>query len=153
MFFNIKKMLFGNNVNSLNTFNNLNNSNNKLNMFFRGNRNYNRCIYNLVNFEQAKNMIETNNVYLIDVRTKPEYDFMHIKNAINIPVDEINSRISELEEGKDLMVYCASGARSKNAIQILNSLGYTNVYIWEYGALATFPYRELIEYGDKNNSN
>lgn len=139
MFDNIRKMLFGNNMNNRN------------NMFFRGNRNAYRCTYNLVNFEQAKNMIETNNVYLIDVRTKPEYDFMHIRNAINIPVDEISKRISELDTGKDIMVYCASGSRSKNAIQILNSLGYNNIYIWEYGALATFPYRELIEYGEKNN--
>lgn len=146
MFFNIKKMLFGGNGNNLNS-----GVNNRQSLFFRGNRNSFRCMYNLVNFEQARNMIETNSVYLIDVRTKPEYDFMHIKNAINIPVDEISSRISELDQGKDLMVYCASGSRSKNAIQILNSLGYNNIYIWEYGALATFPYRELIEYGEKNS--
>ena len=42
------------------------------------------------------------------------------------------------------------GARSKSAILALNNLGINNIYIWEYGALATFPYRELIEYGQRN---
>ena len=138
MFYNLRKLLFGNQTNR-----NLN--------FNTKSRNSNRCVYNLVSFEQAKNMIEADNVTLIDVRTQNEYEFMHIKNAINIPVDEIASRISEVDNDKNLMVYCASGARSKSAIQILNNLGYNNIYIWEYGALATFPYRELIEYGEKRN--
>lgn len=135
MFYNLRKLLFGDQMKK--------NFNNKMY------RNYNRCIYNLVSFEQAKNMIETQNVVLIDVRTESEFEFMHIKNAINIPVDEIKNRISEIDTTKNLMLYCASGARSKNAICILNDLGYNNIYIWEYGALATFPYRELIEYGEK----
>ena len=135
MFENLRRMLFGSQNNTGN---------------YRT-RSANRCIYNLVPFEQARNMIETDNVFLIDVRTKNEYDFMHIKNAVNIPVDEIKTRVTEIPNEKDIMVYCASGSRSKNAICILNSLGYNNIYIWEYGALATFPYRELIEYGKKNN--
>lgn len=134
MFFNLRKMLFGN-ISG--------------NRKFQNSRSLSRCIYNLVSFEQAKNMIESGNVNLIDVRTKNEFDFMHIKNAINIPVDEISKRITEIDNGNNIMVYCASGSRSKSAIQILNNLGYNNIYIWEYGALATFPYRELIEYGEK----
>ena len=47
------------------------------------------------------------------------------------------------------MVYCSSGSRSKTAIEILNSLGYLNIYIWEYGALATFPYKNMLEYNGK----
>lgn len=134
MFDNLRKFFFGN-INSKRGFQN--------------SRSCLRCVYNLVPFEQAKNMIESGNINLIDVRTKNEFDFMHIKNAINIPVDEIKQRVTEIDNGNNIMVYCASGSRSKNAIQILNSLGYNNIYIWEYGALATFPYRELIEYGEK----
>ncbi len=137
MFENLRRMLFGNQNGTRNTSN------------LTKSRSSSRCIYNLVPFEQAKNMIETENVLLIDVRTQSEYEFMHIKNAINIPVDEIKTRTDEISKEKNLMVYCASGSRSKNAICILNSLGYNNIYIWEYGALATFPYRELIEYGEK----
>lgn len=104
--------------------------------------------YKLIPFDQAKDMIEKNTVLLMDVRTSNEYDLMHIKNAINIPVNEIEQKILQVEQDKPLMVYCSSGARSKTAIQILNNLGYNNIYIWEYGALATFPYKNMLEYGE-----
>ena len=110
---------------------------------YRGNMNY-----KLIPFERAKNMIEKNDVLLIDVRTANEYDLMHIKNAINIPVNEIEQRIFQVDSTHPLMVYCSSGARSKTAIQILNNLGYNNIYIWEYGALATFPYKNMLVYGE-----
>ena len=110
---------------------------------YRGSMNY-----KLIPFESAKDMIEKNDVLLIDVRTANEYDLMHIKNAINIPVNEIEQRIFQVESTHPLMVYCSSGARSKTAIQILNNLGYNNIYIWEYGALATFPYKNMLVYGE-----
>ena len=72
---------------------------------------------------------------------------MHIKNAINIPVDEIEKNIFTYDQNTPIMIYCSSGARSKTAMQILNNLGYNNIYIWEYGALATFPYKNMLEYG------
>lgn len=110
---------------------------------YRGNMNY-----KLISFESAKDMIEKNDVLLIDVRTANEYDLMHIKNAINIPVNEIEQKIFQVDSTHPLMVYCSSGARSKTAIQILNNLGYNNIYIWEYGALATFPYKNMLVYGE-----
>lgn len=134
MFDNIFNMLFGNNRNRM--YNN-----------YRS-RNTNKYMYNLVSFEQAKEMIENKKVVLMDVRTKSEYDLMHITNAINIPVDEIEKQIFMYEQKTPIMIYCSSGARSKTALQILNSLGYTNIYIWEYGALATFPYKNMLVYGE-----
>lgn len=127
--------------------------------FFLGGNNQNRnrgyqnryrsqMNYKLIPFEQAKDMIEKNNVVFIDVRSSNEYDLMHIKNAINIPVNEIEQRILQIEQTHPIMVYCSSGARSKTAIQILNNLGYNNIYIWEYGALATFPYKNMLVYGE-----
>ena len=110
---------------------------------YRGSMNY-----KLIPFESAKDMIEKNDVLLIDVRTANEYDLMHIKNAINIPVNEIEQRIFQVDSTHPLMVYCSSGARSKTAIQILNNLGYNNIYIWEYGAIATFPYKNMLVYGE-----
>lgn len=108
----------------------------------------NQMNYKLIPFEQAQDMIEKNSVILIDVRTQNEYELMHIKNAINIPVNEIERRILQIEQNRPIMVYCSSGARSKNAIQILNNLGYNNIYIWEYGSLANFPYKNMLIYGE-----
>lgn len=137
MFEGIKSFLFGNNRGS-SPFS-----------IFSGNRSSNnRCIYKLVTFEQAKDMIENEQVILIDVRSKSEYDLMHMKNAINIPVEEIEQRIFPIEQTKPIMVYCSSGSRAKNAIMILNRLGYTNIYIWEYAALANFPYKNMLVYGE-----
>ena len=62
---------------------------------------------------------------------------------------DIEKKIFIYEQNAPIMVYCSSGVRSKNAIEILNSLGYTNIYIWEYGALATFPYKNMLEYNGK----
>lgn len=115
---------------------------------YQGSRYRSSMNYKLIPFDQAKDMIEKNTVLLMDVRTSNEYDLMHIKNAINIPVNEIEQKILQVEQDKPLMVYCSSGARSKTAIQILNNLGYNNIYIWEYGALATFPYKNMLEYGE-----
>lgn len=133
MFDNIFNMLFGNNRNR--TYNNCK-------------RCANKYMYNLISFEQAKNMIENKKVVLLDVRTPSEYELMHILNAINIPVDEIEKKIFRYEQKEAIMIYCSSGARSKTALQILNSLGYTNIYIWEYGALATFPYKNMLVYNE-----
>src|SRR5574344_2042893 len=113
------------------------------------NRNYhtrNQMNYKLIPFEHAKEMIENSTVVLIDVRTLNEFELMHIKGAINIPVNEIEQRILQVEQGRPIMVYCSSGARSKTAIQVLNNLGYNNIYIWEYGSLANFPYKNMLVY-------
>ena len=138
MFDSIKRLIFGGNSSS----------NNRSGGGLFGNRSYRTLIYSLVPFEQAKNMIEENRVMLIDVRTPSEYEAMHITCAINIPVEELFQKMTPPEAGKGIMVYCSSGTRSKNAIQILNNLGYNNIYIWEYAALATFPYKNMLEYNE-----
>lgn len=66
------------------------------------------------------------NYIIVDVRTKEEYDSSHIKDAINIPYDEIDENI-ELDKNKKILVYCQSGNRSKKAFISLVNLGY-NVY-------------------------
>ena len=60
---------------------------------------------------------------IVDVRTKAEYDDLHIKKAINIPYDEIDENV-QLDKTKRVFVYCKSGARSRKAYNILKELGY-----------------------------
>ncbi|MBO5477237.1 MAG: rhodanese-like domain-containing protein [Clostridia bacterium] len=113
-------------------------------------RRRNRCssrnlIYNLITYEVAREMIENQENILIDVRTKREYDIMHIKNAINIPIEKIRMCENEYKTKKGILVYCSSGIRTKEAIRILNNLGYMNIYIWEYGSLSNFPYKDMLK--------
>ena len=91
-------------------------------------------------------MIENNEVLLIDVRSENEYEMMHIKNAISMPVNKIEESINNIKKEQNIMIYCSTGSRSKQAINKFNSMGYYNIYIWEYAALANFIYKDLIEY-------
>ena len=79
---------------------------------------------NLINEDYIKNIVNDKEYVIIDVRTKEEYDELHIKDSINIPVDKINEDI-EIEKYKIIFVYCKSGNRSSIAYSTLTNLGYT----------------------------
>ncbi len=63
-------------------------------------------------------------VTLLDTRTAGEYGRGHIEGFKNIPVDELRSRIDEVEKGKKVYVICQSGLRSYIATRILEGNGY-----------------------------
>jgi rhodanese-related sulfurtransferase len=65
---------------------------------------------------------------LIDVRTPQEFASGHIAGAVNIPVDQLASRLSEIPAGQPVVVYCRSGNRSAQASQILARAGYSSIY-------------------------
>lgn len=64
---------------------------------------------------------------LVDVRTVDEYSLGSIPGAINIPVDELRSRLSELPKNKPIVVTCAIGLRGYLAYRILVQHGYKDV--------------------------
>ncbi|MEL7435713.1 MAG: rhodanese-like domain-containing protein, partial [Chloroflexota bacterium] len=65
---------------------------------------------------------------LIDVRTAQEFNSGHIAGAINIPVDQIANRLSEIPADIPVVVYCRSGNRSAQAANILNQNDYSEIY-------------------------
>ena len=75
------------------------------------------------------------NIVLLDVRTKEEFegksnpDYGTLKNAVNVPVQELESRISELDQykSKEIIVYCSHSHRSPMATYILMQHGFGNV--------------------------
>lgn len=79
-----------------------------------------------------KEIMKENEYVIVDVRTKEEYEQSHIKDAINIPYDEIDETI-DLEKNKIIFVYCKSGNRSGIAYNTLIDLGYT---VYDLGAFA-----------------
>jgi rhodanese-related sulfurtransferase/TusA-related sulfurtransferase len=70
---------------------------------------------------------ETNDLVILDVRESAEYAFDHIPNAISIPLDELESRLNELNKEDALFVICRTGNRSDLASQKLAENGFTNV--------------------------
>ncbi len=63
---------------------------------------------------------------IVDVRTNSEYMEKHIKEATNLPLDQIET--ISLDKDQAIIVYCRSGSRSKEAANKLISMGYQKVY-------------------------
>lgn len=72
---------------------------------------------------------DTTSTLIVDVRTPEEFRMGAVPDAINIPLDELMYSAEEMgnNASREIIVYCASGARSAYAQQILMQYGYTNV--------------------------
>jgi rhodanese-related sulfurtransferase len=76
--------------------------------------------------ETIKSLI-ANGAVVLDVRTREEFAAGAFPGALNIPVQELAQRVQEVPAGKQVLVYCAAGARAANAVQILKAAGYPAV--------------------------
>ena len=97
--------------------------------------------YQQITQEAAKEMMDTQEVIILDVREQDEYDSGHIPGAVLLPVGSIDEdTAAEVipEMDSTVLVYCRSGNRSKTASSALAELGYTNIY--EFGGITTWPY-------------
>lgn len=63
-------------------------------------------------------------LFLLDVRTRSEFESGHIPGATNIPVDELRGRLDELPRGRPIAAYCHVGQRGYLATRILNQSGF-----------------------------
>lgn len=97
--------------------------------------------YQQITQEEAKEMMDTQEVIILDVREQNEYDSGHIPGAVLLPVGTIDEDTAAAvipEKDSTVLVYCRSGNRSKTASSALAELGYTNIY--EFGGINTWPY-------------
>ena len=97
--------------------------------------------YRKITREEAKEMMDTQEVIILDVREQNEYDSSHIPGAVLLPVGTIDEETAAQvipEKDSTVLVYCRSGNRSKTASSALARLGYTNIY--EFGGINTWPY-------------
>jgi rhodanese-related sulfurtransferase len=67
---------------------------------------------------------------VLDVRTPEEYAAGHLPGAVNIPHGELAARIGELAgaRDRDIVVYCRSGSRSAQALEVLDKAGFKRVF-------------------------
>ena len=79
----------------------------------------------------------TANAVLLDVRTTQEYRDGHVPGSQNVPLQQLDN-VEELAENKEtaLYVYCHSGMRSRQAVSLLQAMGYTNVH--NIGGIAAY---------------
>ena len=73
--------------------------------------------------------IDIKEATIIDVRTPGEFMMGNVEGSINIPLDEVSSRVEEFKniEG-DIVLCCASGNRSGQATMFLQQNGLLNVH-------------------------
>ena len=75
-------------------------------------------------FRTKKRQVEEylkNDAIILDVRSQREWDAGHIKNALHIPLNELNNRVKEVKKlDKPIITCCASGVRSAKAAKFLN---------------------------------
>lgn len=74
-------------------------------------------------------LADNSNAILLDVRTQEEYNSGHINGAINIDFRgaDFVSEIQKLDKSKTYFVYCRSGNRSADAVQIMKENGINNI--------------------------
>jgi rhodanese-related sulfurtransferase len=85
-------------------------------------------------FNFIKNIFSSNKVnykellmtgaQIIDVRTPAEFNNGHIKNSINIPLQQLQSEMKKFDLKKPIITCCASGMRSASAKSILEQNGF-----------------------------
>jgi phage shock protein E len=75
---------------------------------------------------------------VVDVRTPSEFGSGHYPGAVNVPLDKLSKRIKKLgSRESSIVVYCASGSRSRVAVSRLRAAGFTDVV--NAGAMANLP--------------
>lgn len=77
--------------------------------------------------ELASEINHNPNLVLIDVRNPPEWEICHLPNAILIPEPQLPSRLNELNNKDDIVIYCRTGVRSARATQMLRVAGFEKV--------------------------
>jgi len=80
------------------------------------------------------------NAIVLDVRSEREFADGHIPGAILLPDYDIPYMVESVIPDLNalILVYCRSGARSRNATELLVSMGYVNVY--DFGGINSWPY-------------
>ena len=95
-----------------------------------------------ITVQEAHESLGSGDILFLDVRTRQEFvNEGRIKNAMLIPVNVLERRLTELEQHRDkkIIVYCKSGRRSQIAMEILNENNF-NAYNMDGGFLAWKEY-------------
>jgi len=73
-------------------------------------------------------LINNKKTTIVDVRTRHEFSENRVESSINIPLNVIPEKIKELKEMQPIVMCCAAGIRSGQAVDFLKSNGFVEVY-------------------------
>jgi len=80
--------------------------------------------------------------FVLDVRTPREWSAKHIEGSVNLPLNHLQERVTEVPPDRRIAVHCAGGYRSSIAASILHQYGITNL-IEMAGGLAAWDAAKL----------
>lgn len=91
-----------------------------------------------VNPFEAIRQLNDENAVIVDVRETKEFNDGHLKDAVHIPLSDLQSRVGELDKykGKTVIAYCRSGSRSYSACKKLKKAGFESVNNLQGGIMA-----------------
>lgn len=96
----------------------------------------------IISVQDANELIEENKqnskLTILDVRTIKEYQAGHIPDSVNIDYKSSNfkEQVDKLDKNKTYLTYCRSGKRSAAASELMNEIGFENIYMIEGGIVA-----------------
>ena len=87
---------------------------------------------------EATQMINRNKTTILDVRTPEQFAAGHLRDAKNIPLSDLGSRIGELDKQKTkaVVVVCQQGSRADKAVKMLQKAGFDDVVSLDGGLTA-----------------
>ena len=85
-----------------------------------------------INVDEAFQMRD-DGALMLDVRTQEEWDAGYIPGATLIPLDQLNARYGELPTDQEIVIYCRSGNRSAQALDISAAAGFSTTYTVDGG--------------------
>ena len=96
---------------------------------------YRQSNYREITAAEAFDIIQRQDPLILDVRTDLEYKNGHLKDAMLIPVQELQRRVGELDtyREREILVYCATGNRSTVASKVLIDHGFAHVFNLRHG--------------------
>lgn len=78
---------------------------------------------------QATQLLNKGKVTILDVRSPDEFKAGHLKQSKNIPLDQLGTRVGELDKSSPVLVICGVGARAARGAAQLKRAGFDNVYV------------------------
>ena len=92
-----------------------------------------------VTAKEAKKLIDNQEVTIIDVRTQEEFESGHIPESRLLPLQELPTRLDELDKDTTYLIVCRSGNRSGQAQTLLKDAGFKKTYNL-IGGVTVWPY-------------
>ncbi len=104
--------------------------------------------------DKLRERLRDGDVVVLDVRPEPEYAAGHIRGAVSIPVQDLESRLGEIPGGADVVAYCRGPycVYADDAVRLLNRNGRTAARLedgFPEWATAGLPMEHAQEHGDE----